>query len=195
MKILFFLLAIFIFKTTQETVKDAASYSRYMVRNEIVGSFGTIYDIVWPYVFTEDFSESSLLDGNLIFIFPSVENTFINLLKNNLSSFEIKVNNCSIQNWDGFPYDPLACYRVVFIGESSIKYLVTNSTMNANIIHYLKSHPVLIDWLEYAPHFFYFVTFHIEKIYYIGGWGSIHYIGYIDPELYFNAQPVKPPML
>jgi hypothetical protein len=40
-------------------------------------------------------------------------------------------------------------------------------------------------------HSFHFYRFIVKDIYFVGGFGGKHYIGYIDNELYHEAEPDK----
>ncbi|KAF9409370.1 hypothetical protein BGZ76_005702 [Entomortierella beljakovae] len=54
---------------------------------------------------------------------------------------------------------------------------------------FLKQHPEAKWWLPRSGfHDFKWYNMEINDIYYIGGFGGIHYIGWIDVETYFNQQ-------
>jgi len=190
-------------KQLKETEYDAASYSKYMVENEIVGNFGTILrsdsflkknsypqDVV-AFTTPEDFAEFN--NGNLLFLLASVGNTFQNLKNNPNGTFSINVKNCSAQNYEGWSYDPLACYRVSFTGSVFVIDGPITNTSNPDVQQFIQKHPAVEDWIEYSPHMFYLCSMEITQIFYIGGYGNIHYIGPIDPQIYFSAKPLPPP--
>ncbi|EIN11836.1 hypothetical protein PUNSTDRAFT_62720, partial [Punctularia strigosozonata HHB-11173 SS5] len=55
---------------------------------------------------------------------------------------------------------------------------------------YLRRHPDARGWLPdspRAPHLSYWARFDPQAIYYVGGFGSEHYIGYIPLNLYQEA--------
>jgi hypothetical protein len=211
MKLITFLLIcifpIFSFSQKQytETEYDAASYSKYIVENEIVGNFGTILRLnqktpnrLYPedataFTTPEDFSEFN--NGNLLFLLASIGNTFQNLENNPNGTFSINVKNCSVQNYEDWPYDPLACYRVSLTGRVFIIDGPVTNTSNPNVQRFIQKHPAATNWIQSSPHMFYLCSMEITQIFYIGGYGNIHYIGPIDLDLYFSAKPIPPPYL
>ena len=190
-KLLFFFLNLNYF-TFSETDEDAASYARYFVETEIKGHFAT-FSAKDNSVFSslEDFSQSSTQNGSLIFLLANIGTVSRNLEKNPIASFEINVHNCSEWNFDEMPYDPLACSRVTFNGWFQKSDLPANST-NPDFLAFAAKHPASFVWSYYSPHAFNLWSMHIKNIYYVGGYGDLHYIGNIDPELYFQAKPYPP---
>ncbi|KAF9896671.1 hypothetical protein BX616_006981, partial [Lobosporangium transversale] len=57
---------------------------------------------------------------------------------------------------------------------------------------FLKQHPEAKWWLPNRGfHDFKWYHLEIEEIYYIGGFGGIHYIGWIDVDTYYEAKQLK----
>lgn len=188
-----YLLFLLITKLFCETEIEAASYARYLVHKEIKGVFAGQYSQNTKYAFAsyEDFAESYLQNGQPIFLLANISTTSRNLIYNSYGSFSIFMPNCSINNYDHMSYDPMACYRITLLGY--FNRLSNIDIINSQINVFIKKHPATIDWIKYSNHTFNLWILEIEEIYYIGGYGNLHYIGNIDLELYFNAKPINPP--
>jgi len=81
--------------------------------------------------------------------------------------------------------------RVSLIGSVTVFRDVANTPDEDEIAAcYLKRHPDAVHWLprnKRQPHIAYWARFDPHAIYFVGGFGSSHYIGYIPPELYQTA--------
>lgn len=189
--VLFFIL--FILNVGAETESDAASYARYLVRHEYFGVFSSQLNES-PNISiatAEDFAESCKMDGNLVFMLADVEIAAKNLYKNPYGSFSVAAPNCSANDFHGLPYDPLACIRFSLVGEFIRDDFPVN-TSDPEFIAFQAKHPAAIDWIKYSGHTFRMWNMDIIKIDYVGGYGDLHYIGEISPDIYFGAKPVKP---
>ena len=180
-------------KVISERQIEAASHSRYMVQNEIQGVFATQYskDTSYSYASLEDFAESHLQEGYPIFLLADISTCAINLMNNSKGSFTISVANCSVDNYSGMPYDPLACYRITLLGEF-VQQIEPVNMLDPNLLSFIKKHPAAHDWINHSGHIFHLWEFKFSEIHYIGGYGNIHYIGPIDLDLYFSSEPIKP---
>ena len=188
------LLSILVINTNGETMQEAASYSRYLVQNGIQGVFATQYsgDTTYSFASAEDFAESSSANGYPIFLLADISETATNLKNNPKGSFSIIKSNCSVSDYDGMAYDPLACYRVTLMGEFTQKPGPAKIT-DPDFIAFASKHPAATDWLNYSGHEFNLWTFNFKQIHCVGGYGNLHYIGPIDVSTYLNASPVEPP--
>ena len=104
-------------------------------------------------------------------------------------------NNCSKLNWDGIPFDQLACWRIDLTGEfGTFLENVTEKDVNIPLVaKFLNKHPAAFYWIRDSPHQCKMVYMIVsKKIFYAGGYGDIHYIGPIDPLKYWDAKPIKP---
>ncbi|OCH95171.1 hypothetical protein OBBRIDRAFT_721227 [Obba rivulosa] len=87
--------------------------------------------------------------------------------------------------------------RVALIGNVTV-FRNVRDTPDVDQIQacYLEKHPDAHRWLPgpKEPHVAYWARFDLHTIYYVGGFGSEHYIGYIPLELYEGAaeSPVVP---
>lgn len=49
---------------------------------------------------------------------------------------------------------------------------------------YLAAHPYAVNWVDFGDFSFY--TFNVTDVYFVGGFGNMHYIGFIDAEDYLS---------
>lgn len=178
----------------QESLKEAAEHSRWIINNSVIGFVSTfsIKNTNYPFVSMEDFCDSYNSSGIPFFLLPTVSTTSKNILNNPNASISIALVNCSINNYDGIPYDALACSRMILSGYFSIyDKNPTSNTNDLELLKYFKCHPAA-PYLIDIEHSWLFYKFNIQSIYFIGGFGNIHYIGNIDTKIYFDAQIVPP---
>jgi len=185
-------------ETNGEDMDDAASYSRWMVHHQVKGVIASFNyaNKYFPFATVEDFCDDGAGKGVPHFLFPDVSSTANNLEINPNGTIAISVANCSTQNYDSMPFDQMACYRVILMGNfSMVNISVLKNTTDPNLKAYYGCHPASRDWVQgQSAHTFYFWTMTIQDIFYIGGYGDLHYIGPIDLETYFSAKPKPPPM-
>ncbi|KZT08331.1 uncharacterized protein LAESUDRAFT_649305 [Laetiporus sulphureus 93-53] len=82
--------------------------------------------------------------------------------------------------------------RVALVGNVTIfKDINTAPDLDAIQSCYLAKHPDARRWLPgpKEPHIAYWARFDPHTIYYVGGFGSQHYIGYVPLALYQSASP------
>ena len=182
----------FLFFIHAENQNEAASHARFLVENQIKGSFSTLsISNDFALASLEDCSQSFSRDGNLIFLLADISKVAENLKKNPTGSFLLSADNCSSYDYDHLPYDPLACARVSFSGEFKMLQLPLDNK-NKNYLNFIEKHPAAYYWINYSPHNFHLWTLDIKEIYYVGGYGNLHYIGTIDVDLYQQSQPTPP---
>lgn len=181
-------------KVISETQSDAASYARYMVENGLDGvlSSQSADSPAFSFASKEDFAECYMKNGFPIFLLADISETSVNLKQYPIGSFTIGANNCTEYDYDGMPYDPLACIRFTFLGEFFQHPYPSNGT-EPQFLAFQEKHPAAMDWIKFSGHEFYIWEFWFYQIHYVGGYGNLHYIGYIDPDVYYNATPVAPP--
>ena len=169
-----------------ETQKDAASYARYLVETEIKASFATVSTkSLFPLASLADFSQSAAKDGNLVFLFADVSQLVNNLKQKPMASLLVTTHNCSVDDYNNLPYDPLACPRVTFSGQFT-KLSIPLNQDNVDYQAFIDKHPAASHWIH--AHSFNLWTLDIQQIDYVGGYGNLHYIGNIDRNLYFQAK-------
>lgn len=176
-----------------ESQETAASYARFLMSTEVKCNFATQHyqKPNYSYSSVEDFSESYNKNGIPIFLLADISTTSKNLLKNPIGSISINTNNCSVKDCGNMPYDNLACSRMTLMGE--FKQIKNYEKNDPNILTFIEKHPAASYWLNDKNHAYNLWTFEIHQIYYIGGYGHLHYIGNIDLNLYFNTNPAVPP--
>lgn len=162
---------------------EAVVNCRNLIRNEIYGVIATnghngIYSSF------EDFAESESSSNQPVFVLADISKTSTNLLANANASFTVWSKNCTANNYENMPYDPLACGRATFTG-TFVRHEEFN-TSHPDVVSFVQKHPAASTWFNLNVHTYHLWTLQITSIYYIGGYGSIHYIGNIDPGQYYE---------
>ncbi|KAI0930289.1 hypothetical protein AcV5_007046 [Taiwanofungus camphoratus] len=174
----------------QETVEDAARLARKLVDHSVssLGSMATIYPTSHPTLAGEPFSlqeyyASCHANGSLTLLFMPIARHSQNILSSLTHSTSISIT--SEHPNAGLP-------RVALMGTVTVFHEVEN-TPNVDAIEscYLSKHPDARRWCPgpKAPHIAYWARFDPHTVYYVGGFGNEHYIGYIPLEMYQNASP------
>lgn len=82
--------------------------------------------------------------------------------------------------------DPMAAPRTTLLGTLSV---VPKSGLQAARKKYLAKHPMAKMWIDFKDFDLY--VLHPSDIYWVGGFGGEHFIGWISPERYLAAKPVS----
>ncbi|KAI0949395.1 hypothetical protein AcW1_009023 [Taiwanofungus camphoratus] len=148
----------------------------------------TIYPTSHPTLAGEPFSlqeyyASCHANGSLTLLFMPIARHSQNILSSLTHSTSISIT--SEHPNAGLP-------RVALMGTVTVFHEVEN-TPNVDAIEscYLSKHPDARRWCPgpKAPHIAYWARFDPHTVYYVGGFGNEHYIGYIPLEMYQNASP------
>ncbi|KDQ53467.1 hypothetical protein JAAARDRAFT_39148, partial [Jaapia argillacea MUCL 33604] len=169
-----------------ETVEDAARLARQLVdlSPNSVGTMATVYPSDHeglpgqPFALQEYYA-SCHANGSLTLLFLPISRHSQNILKS-------PSHAASISIWSERPAANRA--RVSLIGNVTI-YLDDDPVPQEEDIRkcYLSKHRDARWWLpgdEDAPHLSYWARFDPHSIYFVGGFGDEHYIGYIPLGLY-----------
>jgi len=176
-----------------ETVEDAATLARRLVdlSHDSIGTFATVYpsDHPNPTLADQPFSlqeyyASCHQNGSLTILFLPISRHSQNILHSFNHSASLSISS----------QQPAARKaRVSLIGRVTIFQDVVN-TPDEDIMAacYLQRHPDARNWLpksKHQPHIAYWARFDPHTIYFVGGFGDEHYIGYIPLQLYQDAAP------
>ena len=80
-------------------------------------------------------------------------------------------------------FEPIVLPRVTLLGKLSL--VPADEVEHAQEI-YLEKHPVAKAWIGFSDFRLYY--FNVEDIYYVGGFGTTHYLGWISAEQYFSIK-------
>ncbi|KAH6914298.1 pyridoxamine 5'-phosphate oxidase-domain-containing protein [Coprinopsis sp. MPI-PUGE-AT-0042] len=174
-----------------ETVYDAARIARTLVDNSklSIASMATNFpedDSQLPnYPFSmQEYYASCHQNGSLTLLFLPISRHSRNVLHNVKHAASLSVTSES----------PRASKpRVSLLGEISI-FTNTSSVPKEIQQCYVQRHPDSKWWLpddDDAAHISYWARFDPRAVYFVGGFGGLHYIGYIPLELYQEARLLK----
>lgn len=184
------------FTVAMETVYDAARFARALVDSDnAAATLATVFPADHPTLAGMPFAlmeyyASCHQNGSLTFIFMPISRNNQNILQSNthLATFTVASHPARA-----------ATNRVALMGDVTIMtnaYIESSSAYRNNTQEvqeietcFLRRHPDAKWWLpgRKPVHKAYWARFDPLTIYYVGGFGSEHYIGYIPLELYQRA--------
>lgn len=178
--------------TFHESVEDAARIARSLVDVSplSVGTMATVFppdDPLLPgYPFSlQEYYASCLSNGSLTLLFLPISRHSRNILASPSHLVSI-----SITSELPAAHKP----RMSLLGNVTI-FTDIEGVDNLTEIKkcYLEKHPDAKRWLpgdDEGAHLSYWARFDPESVYFVGGFGGRHYIGFIPMELYQNAIPL-----
>ncbi|EJT97255.1 hypothetical protein DACRYDRAFT_25086 [Dacryopinax primogenitus] len=186
------------FALADETVQDAARLARQLLQQETIGNLATVFPSSHPVLPGQPFSLMECFapchsNGSLTLLFLPIAQNNRNILASPYHSATLTVrvrDPSSPYDSEGKGWDsPASRGRVALIGN------VTVTGKDGSDVEecYLESHPDAEGWLpgrKEAPHNAYWARFDPHHIYWVGGFGDEHYIGYIPLDLYQKAAPI-----
>ncbi|OZJ02036.1 hypothetical protein BZG36_05078 [Bifiguratus adelaidae] len=166
----------------RETMQEAASIARRLVRDEGIGTLMSITNGAnvegfdgFPFGSMDYFSDSCPSTGDLMNI--------KNYKYDRRVSFTVRKHSADPN------FHPMNNARMTMFGTLR---QVDDQQFDTVKECFLTKHPDAKLWAPRGDstfHDFHFYTFSVEKIYYIGGFGGLHYLGFLDMKTYRQAQP------
>ncbi|TFK23656.1 hypothetical protein FA15DRAFT_670250 [Coprinopsis marcescibilis] len=179
-----------LFKSNSETVYDAARIARTLVDNSklSIGNMATIFpddgSELSSYPFSmQEYYASCHSNGSLTLIFLPISRHSKNIIHGRPHAASISVT--ATVPAASRPRVSLLGNVTVFTETSKVPDLATIKEC------YLAKHPDARWWLpddEDAAHLAYWARFDPHAVYFVGGFGGLHYIGYIPLEVYQEAK-------
>ncbi|OBZ84842.1 Protein CREG1 [Choanephora cucurbitarum] len=173
-----------------QSVETAAQLARRVVSDAGRGHIVTLMDASvssdlsgYPFAIMEYYSDECTKDtGNLLLFMSDLQLSARNMHHNaNQMSFTITALK-DYNRFYGNQSTPVQQPRFTLFGHVS---RVPDSQSETAFECFIKTHPEAKPWNHF--HDFRFYEFHVEKIYYVGGFGGLNYIGWIPIELYRKA--------
>ncbi|KAI0092935.1 pyridoxamine 5'-phosphate oxidase-domain-containing protein [Irpex rosettiformis] len=172
----------------EETVEDAARIARKLVDSSVdhIGTMATIFpedheSLAGQPFSLQEYYASCHSNGSLTLLFMPISRHSQNILHSSTHSASISI-------WSEHPAASRA--RVALVGNVTV-FANLEDTPERDLIQscYLETHPDAKWWIPgpREPHIAYWARFDIHNIYFVGGFGGLHYIGYIPPSLYADA--------
>ncbi|KAF9910078.1 hypothetical protein EC991_007409 [Linnemannia zychae] len=170
-----------------ETHEQAAGLARKLVQNTSVGTFMSVMNS------SQKSAVAGYPFGSMDYYVDDCQNSGTPLLL--LSHLQINVQNARSSNQvslairrlpgEGERGNPMVDPRVTLMGR--LVPVEASKEKKAEEC-FVAKHPEAKWWLPGAGfHDFKWYNLEIEEIYYIGGFGGIHYIGWIDVDTYYKA--------
>ena len=199
----------------EHTEDEAAVKARALVASEGVGFIGSVmssppnaYDNGYAYAsmdyFVDQCVDESLQssNGSPLLLLSTLEVATQNILKNNRISLAIRSksgasHNDGSERWNKATDEERAYAEklVRLAGPAALTSRMTLlgtisglNTLEENDVAtkcFLARHPDAKMWIKFADFSFYRLD--VEHIYWVGGFGDSHYIGWIDRNKYYNA--------
>jgi len=171
--------------TTLETVHDAARLARQLVHDTGVGTLMTTMASTefagHPFGLMDYYADECSSTGDVILLISGLQINARNFAKDNRVTLSIR----SLQG-EG---SPMAEKRVALLGE----ILRTGDDEFKTIKDcFVAKHSDARAWLPDGKtpfHDFHFYRLRVKGIYYVGGFGGLHYIGWVPEETYHAARP------
>ncbi|KAG0235491.1 hypothetical protein BGW41_000736 [Actinomortierella wolfii] len=169
-----------------ETVEDAAGFARGLIKNTGVGTLVSVMSSKYqngaiegyPFGSMDYFSDDCEKSGRPLMLLSRLQINVQNARVSNRVS--LAVRKLPGPNERG---NPMTDPRVTLIGHLR---LLEEEHHDAAVQCFTAKHPDAKWWLPGSGfHDFQWYTFEIESIYYIGGFGGLHYIGWIPVDTYY----------
>ncbi|PVF97738.1 hypothetical protein CPB86DRAFT_413028 [Serendipita vermifera] len=173
-----------------ETVKDAARFARSLVdSNDAAGTLATVFPADHPTLAGQPFAlmeyyASCHTNGSLTFIFMPISQNNRNIIhsEGHAATFTVATHPARA-----------ASARVSLMGNVTVLYDTDIEGEEIGKLEkcFLARHPDARWWIpgKKPAHTAYWARFDPRTIYYVGGFGSEHYIGYIPLRTYQEAHP------
>ncbi|GJJ68015.1 heme iron utilization protein [Entomortierella parvispora] len=171
-----------------ESLEQAAGLARNLVKNTNVGTFMTVMNSArqegrlegYPFGSMDYYVDDCDQPGTPLMLLSSLQINIKNAETNNKVSLAIRKLPA-----EGEKGNPMVDPRVTLMGHLVPVDKEKHARAEACFV---AKHPEAKWWLPGAGfHDFKWYNMEIDDIYYIGGFGGIHYIGWIDVATYYGA--------
>jgi len=175
-----------------ETVQDAARLARSLVYTQSLGTLASVYPpnstlAGHPFALMEYYAPCHT-NGSLAFIFFTIAQNSHNILASPNHSATM-----TVQAPLSSSHSPVSQPRVALMGNVTVFANEDNASSVDDEIEacYLARHPDARWWLpgKSGFHDAHWARFDPSSLYYVGGFGGEHYIGYVPLDLYQSAVP------
>lgn len=147
----------------------------------------------YPFTLFDYFVDLPQYPGSPIFFISKLQKSVTNIKHDSRASFTIQSSpKFSCKFMDTTSFTPMESGRVCLVGKV-VSIIEENGPTFINVCRaeFLKIHPDSKNWIGLKDFSFY--RLEVEKIYWIGGFGNIHYIGWIRSKLYTSVSEKKLP--
>jgi hypothetical protein len=175
--------------TSIPTVRDAASQARRLVLTETISTLSTVFSSSAPHNLTGmpiglmDYYADCSENGNPTLIGMSITTSFRNVAEGSFLSLSIRAQS------SGPVFSPAALPRLALIGK--LVRIPVGNTAEAERLKkcFTLRHPDAKIWTPGGViHDSYWTRLDVEKVYLVGGFGNVAYIGWIPVEIYNDVK-------
>ncbi|PUU83491.1 pyridoxamine 5'-phosphate oxidase-domain-containing protein [Tuber borchii] len=175
--------------TNIPTVQEAAVQARQLLRSEKIGTLSTVFPSSdarglggYPIGMTDYYADCSN-NGNPTLLAIKIATSFKNARNGAPISLTLREHSPSSEF-----YSPAAHHRLSLIGRLSPPIPANSDEGRRVKACFTKAHPDAKWWVPGNPiHKSEWVTFEVERVYWVGGFGDREFIGDIPVELYRNV--------
>ncbi|WWC71028.1 uncharacterized protein I206_104981 [Kwoniella pini CBS 10737] len=176
--------------TNRETLVEAAHNARMLVRDVNTGTMASVYpntsDLAGRPFAMMEYHAPCYSNGSLTLILMPISRSTQNIFQDPGHHIAYTVNMPT----EGIK-SPMSRSRVALMGNVTTLRDISLEESEKLSKCYTKFHPDSKFWLpgnSDSPHFSLWARLDLDTIYYVGGFGNIHYIGSIPVDLYAKSQ-------
>ncbi|KAG1057154.1 hypothetical protein G6F46_002411 [Rhizopus delemar] len=166
-----------------QSVQTAAKLARQVLKDAGIGTIMTLMENEsdlngYPFGIMEYYNENYFNNGNLLLYMSDLQLSAKNMHQHpNRLSFSIRATKEYNKPLYGNSTTPVEQPRFTLFG-----YVTLLDETDKAFECFTETHPEAKYW--HKMHDFHFYQFHVQSIYYVGGFGGLNYIGWIPLRLY-----------
>ncbi|WVW84983.1 hypothetical protein I302_107019 [Kwoniella bestiolae CBS 10118] len=174
----------------RETLAEAAHNARVLVKDLKTGTMASVYpdstDFAGRPFAMMEYHAPCYSNGSLTLILMPISRSTQNIFQNpgHHVAYTVSMPTEGVRS-------PMSRGRVALMGNVTTLRDISTSQAEKLSKCYTSYHPDSKYWLpgnEDSPHTSYWARLDIDRIYYVGGFGDVHYIGPIPVDLYAKSE-------
>ncbi|KAK6907769.1 hypothetical protein L486_05690 [Kwoniella mangroviensis CBS 10435] len=174
----------------RETLEEAAHNARVLVKDVKTGTLASVFpnmtDLAGRPFAMMEYHAPCYSNGSLTLILMPISRSTQNIFQNpgHHAAYTVSMPTEGVRS-------PMSRGRVALMGNVTTLRDISSSQSEELAQCYTIYHPDSKYWLpgnDNSPHTSYWARLDIDRIYYVGGFGDIHYIGAIPVDLYAKSE-------
>ncbi|WVR06588.1 hypothetical protein IAU60_003620 [Kwoniella sp. DSM 27419] len=176
--------------TRRETLGEAAHNARRIVRDVTTGTMASVFpdtsDLAGRPFAMMEYHAPCYANGSLTFILMPISRSTQNILRepSHHATYTVSMPTDGVRS-------PMSRGRVALMGNMTVLSHPDKHQTQALESCYTRHHPDARYWLPGragSPHMSIWARLDVDSIYYVGGFGDVHYIGPIPVDLYADSE-------